>query len=281
MKEFNLTVDNYLFHGYEAGDKSFPSLICFHGMTGDSKSFFGLIEHLKEDFHLILLDLPGHGETEALNSEEDYRFSSMVIRLHQVIQLLTQRAFYIIGHSWGADLALNFAKNFPGIVKGLVLIDGGYLFPEQIDSLTKEKALSDWEEYIETSQYRSWDEVVKTYEKYTTKTWDNKLNTIISSNFKKVENNYVLSADHFSLLSTIKAFYLEPCSTTYNNIKCPVLLFHSTIPETDLSRNRGILKIKSSIENIKTIGIDNTKHNIHWDCPEIVADEILGWANNG
>jgi pimeloyl-ACP methyl ester carboxylesterase len=279
VKEFNVSVDNYTFHGFELGDNGSPSLVCFHGMTGDSNSFLGLIEYLKEDFHLILLDLPGHGETDALKSEEDYRFSSLVKRIYQVIQKLINRSFYILGHSWGADLALNCAKIYRDKIKGLILIDGGYAFPEEINGLTKDKALSDWEKYIVSSKYSSWDGVIKTYQEYTTKSWDNKLDAIISSNFKKVDNNYVLTADRLSLLSTIKAFYLEPCSTTYKLIKCPVILFHSTIPETDLSRNRGIKKISETIENVKVLGIKNTKHNVHWDDPKTVAEEILVWRN--
>jgi pimeloyl-ACP methyl ester carboxylesterase len=278
LKEFKKTIDNHTFCGYECGDSSLPSLVCLHGMTGDSKTFLGLIEYLKEEFHLILLDSPGHGETEPLKDEDDYRFSSLVKLMNKVVQQLTDTPFYILGHSWGADLALHFAKVFPEKVKGVILIDGGYVFPEHINGVTEEKALTAWKEYIESSNYHSWDEIVKVYQAYTTRKWDKSLDAIISSNFKKVKDKYVLKADTFSLLSTIKAFYKEPCSTTYDRIKCPVLLFHATIPELDESRNMGIQKIKDSIRNIKIIGIENTKHNIHWDCPDIVANEILLWT---
>ncbi len=277
MKEFKITVDNYTFHGYELGDDSRPLLVCLHGMTGDSKSFSGLNEYLVNDFHLILLDNPGHGETDPLKLEKDYKFSSLVKRINQVIQKISNKPFYMLGHSWGADLALNFTKIYPNKIRGLILIDGGYVFPEHVDGMSEEKALMGWKQYIESSKYSSWDEVVKTYQNYTTKQWNTNLNSIITSNFKKIKDNYILKADKFSILATIKAFYKEPCSTTYNSIGCPVLLFHATIPTTDSSRSRGIQKIKKSINDIKIIGIENTKHNIHWDCPNTVAKEILSW----
>jgi len=277
LKEFKITVDNYTFHGYELGDDSRPLLVCLHGMTGDSKSFSGLNEYLVNDFHLILLDNPGHGETDPLKLEKDYKFSSLVKRINQVIQKISNKPFYMLGHSWGADLALNFTKIYPNKIRGLILIDGGYVFPEHVDGMSEEKALMGWKQYIESSKYSSWDEVVKTYQNYTTKQWNTNLNSIITSNFKKIKDNYILKADKFSILATIKAFYKEPCSTTYNSIGCPVLLFHATIPTTDSSRSRGIQKIKKSINDIKIIGIENTKHNIHWDCPNTVAKEILSW----
>ncbi|MCC2252247.1 alpha/beta fold hydrolase [Virgibacillus sp. AGTR] len=245
MKEFKITIDNHTFYGYECGNQSAPSLICLHGMTGDSNSFGGLAEYLKDDFHLIFLDSPGHGKTPPLEHEEDYIFSSLV--------------------------------------KRMILIDGGYVFPEHVEGLTKEKALSAWEEYeeyIDTAVYSSWKDVVDTYQAYTTKKWNNHLDHIIISNFDKVDGKFKLKADTFSLLSTIKAFYIEPSSSTYESIKCPTLFFHATVPIEDDSRTEGIKKIKKGIERVKVVGINNTKHNLHWDSPKKVSDEIIGWMSS-
>jgi len=90
LKDFEKTVDDYTFHGYEIGDSSLPTIVCLHGLTADSKSFFGLIEYLKNDFHLILLDNPGHGESQSLNLEQDYMFSSIAKRIYRVILDLCQ-----------------------------------------------------------------------------------------------------------------------------------------------------------------------------------------------
>ena len=277
LKEFNHVVDNVTFHGYEIENSNLPALICLHGMTSDSKSFLGLIDLLKSDFHLILLDLPGHGETEELTEEKDYQFSSVVKRVHSVIQKRIKKPFYLLGHSWGADLALHYGAEFPDEINGIVLIDGGYAFPEQVDGMTEGKALESWKEYIDSSQYSSWNEVLKDYQQFTTRQWDDNLDAIVYSNFKKVESKYILRADRKSLLATIKAFFIEPCSKTYQHIKCPVLLFHSTIPDNDPTRDKGINRIKKELYDIKVIGIKNTKHNIHWDCPEKVAYEIKIW----
>lgn len=277
MKEFNISVDGYTFHGCEYGDNSLPSLVCLHGMTGDLNSFSGLIEYLINDFHLILIDNPGHGETESLKLEEDYLFSSLAKRIYQVIQNITNKPFYMLGHSWGADLCLNLAKIFPNKVSGVILLDGGYAFPEHVDGLTEEKALIDWKEYVESSIYGSWDEVVKEYQSYTTRQWDSNLNSLIASSFKKVEDNYIFKADVFSISAIIKAFYKEPCSTTFDSIQCPVLLLHATILPTDSARKKGVLEIKKGIKALKVIGIEDTQHQLHWDYPDKVANEILLW----
>lgn len=279
MKESIVTVDDHTFTIYEVGAKHLPTLVCLHGMTGDASSFNELAGYLRNDFHLILLDLPGHGETDTLKSEEDYLFSSLGERIMGVISRVTTEPVYVLGHSWGADLSLHTAKQYPHQIKGLILIDGGYVFPEMVEGYTKEKAHSDWVEYIDSSRYQSWTDVVNIYQEYTTRPWDPQLEEIISSNFVVVDDHYQLRADRDSLLATIKAFYHEPCSTTYQEIECPVLFFHATIPVSDPARQKAIEKLHQSVRRVKVVGIENTKHNVHWDSPERVAGEVLGWVN--
>ncbi|MCA0147316.1 alpha/beta hydrolase [Rossellomorea vietnamensis] len=280
MNEVKISIDHHTFTIYEIGDKHLPTLVCLHGMTGDSKSFIELTGYLLNDFHLILLDLPGHGETEPLGSEEDYLFSSLANRIMGVIMRMTSGPVYVLGHSWGADLSLHIAKQYPHQIKGLILIDGGYVFPEMIEGYKKEKALSDWAEYIDSSRYQSWTDVVNIYQEYTTRPWDPQVDGLISSNFVIVDGQYQLRADRDSLLATIKAFYHEPCSTTYQGIECSVLFFHATIPVSDTAREKAIEKLLRSVRRLKIVEIENTKHNVHWDCPERVAGEISEWMNN-
>jgi pimeloyl-ACP methyl ester carboxylesterase len=104
LKEFTRTINQYTFHGYEYGEKKLPTIVCFHGLTGDARSFLYLAEHFKGKFHLILIDQPGHGMSDPLVSEEEYHFSSLVKKLYRLIEEKASESFYIIGHSWGGDL---------------------------------------------------------------------------------------------------------------------------------------------------------------------------------
>lgn len=130
MQAFRTKIGNYELQGYEYGDSKQPVLVCLHGMTGDSKSFLGLIDFLKHDFRLIFIDGPGHGESDPFDREEDYSFSSLAKLIHQIVEEKTPEPYYILGHSWGADIALQIARRFPEKIEGLILLDGGYVFPE-------------------------------------------------------------------------------------------------------------------------------------------------------
>ncbi|MFD1737320.1 alpha/beta fold hydrolase [Bacillus salitolerans] len=279
MREFIKEISDHRFHGYEYGTNLRPTVVLLHGMTSDTNSFHGLIEFLKDDFHILTLDLPGHGETPPLLTEKDYHFSSLAEKIYSVVQEFTRLPFFLLGHSWGADLSLHLAALYPDKIKGMILLDGGYVFPEHTD-LSLKQALIGWDEYYHSTVFESWDLVKKSYQEYTTKIWDERLDQTVSSNFIKADGKYQLRANKESLLSTIKAFYFQPCSSTFHLIHCPVLLIHATLPKKDPSRERGIEAIRKGIGHIRVVGIPNTKHNPHWDVPELIASEVMKWKSS-
>ena len=46
---------------YEWGEPGLPALVCLHGVTSHGRHFTKLAERLAERFHVIALDLRGHG----------------------------------------------------------------------------------------------------------------------------------------------------------------------------------------------------------------------------
>ena len=48
------------------GDKSNPQIICFHGLGSTKLSFIEMAEFLKDKYHVVSFDLPGHGKHQIL-----------------------------------------------------------------------------------------------------------------------------------------------------------------------------------------------------------------------
>ncbi|WP_158598267.1 alpha/beta fold hydrolase [Falsibacillus albus] len=276
MQPFMLKGDGHEYHGYCGGDSNKPLMVLHHGMTADALAYSSLLEELKEQFHFILLDSPGHGRTPPYLNEEKYHFTELSKNIFRIIAKLSKSTFILVGHSWGGDLCLHIAKNFQERVLGVVLLDGGYVFPDYA-SLTKHQSLNAWKEYLKNNIYDNWNEVISVYQDYTTKKWDEALNATIASSFKYQQGKFMLISEEFTLLSIIKAFYFELCSSVHRFVQCPVLLIHATIPFIDTSREDAIENIKKSITNLSVLSISNTKHNPNWNHPELVAEEIFKW----
>lgn len=262
------------------GNSRNPTIVCLHGLAGSANySFAELSKKLSNHFHLILIDQPGHGKSTSFKNEEDYLFSNLASWYEKVFDSILDKPFYILGHSWGADVALHYVKDFPDKIKGIILLDGGFTFPEFQKEMTFSTAYEGWSTYIDNANYGNWEEILAEYSTYT-KRWNAAIEQSLTSIFSKKEK-YELIASKFTILSIIKAFFKEPFSTTYPYIRLPILLIHATEPkELHAAREKGIAQLKKDIKETTIIKIEDTGHMIQWDNAEEVSSEIIKWVNN-
>lgn len=90
-----LLSDEYnIINYYEVGDKRKPLIVCLHGLAGNATyTFDQLCSLLRKDFHLIMVDQPGHGGTSPLNRDSDYLFSSLASGYNHLLVKLQKSLF--------------------------------------------------------------------------------------------------------------------------------------------------------------------------------------------
>ncbi|WP_421157831.1 alpha/beta fold hydrolase [Aeromonas dhakensis] len=103
----------------EQGDK--PLLLALHGWLDNSASFVPLAPYLTH-FHLVCVDLPGHGRSDHKNAP--YVFVDWLDDLYQITQAAGWSRFVLLGHSLGALIASAYAGVFPEQVERLILLEG-------------------------------------------------------------------------------------------------------------------------------------------------------------
>lgn len=262
----------------ESSDK--PIIVCLHGLAGSAiYSFSELSKQLGYHFQLLLIDQPGHGNSTPFTREEEYLFSSLAGWYDKVLASLLSKPFYLLGHSWGADVALHYAKYYPEKVKGIILLDGGFTFPEFQEEMTFSFALDGWDSYMDQAKYDTWEDIIREYRTFT-KRWNETIEQSVSSIFVKKER-YELIASKFTVLSIIKAFFNEPFTTAYPFIKSPLLLLHATEPgELEEARSKGISQLKNDIQDASIISMNQTGHMIQWDKPDEVSNLIIKWVKS-
>jgi pimeloyl-ACP methyl ester carboxylesterase len=278
MKHQKMELDGKTVSYDEAGNRKKPVLICLHGLAGSAAySFSELSQKLSAYFHLILIDQPGHGRSSSFPNEEDYLFSNLAAWYEKVFSTLVDKPFYILGHSWGADVALHYAKHYPDKVNGIILLDGAFTFPLYQDDMTFETAYEGWNSYLDNANYSNWENILREYRNYT-KRWNPTIEQSVSTIFNKNET-YELIASKNTILPIIQAFFSEPFTDAYPVIKSPLLLIHATEPaELDGARLEGIALIMNNVKDATIISLANTGHMIQWDKPEEVASEIIKWV---
>lgn len=96
------------------------ALVFLHGSWADGDQWLPVVESLSEDYHCIVPDLLGFGDSDRPTAHQSIELQ--VESLAEYLELLKLRQVYLIGHSVGGWIAASYALHYPNQVKGLVLI---------------------------------------------------------------------------------------------------------------------------------------------------------------
>src|SRR5262249_62076533 len=103
------------------GDPALPPLVIVHGLRDHSHSFDDLARGLLDRFHVLALDLRGHGDSE---TTPYYAFGHFVLDLHNLVRALRLQRPILVGHSMGGEIVTRLAGAFPDLPSRVVLIEG-------------------------------------------------------------------------------------------------------------------------------------------------------------
>ncbi|MDZ7633767.1 MAG: alpha/beta hydrolase [Bacteroidales bacterium] len=95
------------------------TLVLLHGYleTGDVWQPFA--DMLSEEFRIVTVDLPGHGDSEVKGQVHSMEFLARAVRA--VMSDAGENRVLMIGHSLGGYVTLAFAELFPELLSGFVL----------------------------------------------------------------------------------------------------------------------------------------------------------------
>lgn len=106
----------------QAGARSAPPLLLIHGLGDDAhRDWAPVIEALARRFHVVVLDLPGFGASEALAG--GYSFAGLASAIVEALDRVGIARAHVVGHSLGGAVSLYFAHAYPSRVERLVLVD--------------------------------------------------------------------------------------------------------------------------------------------------------------
>ncbi len=117
-----IQVNGIKFHVQQMGKKG-PPVVMLHGLFIGSMTtwYFSTAPLLKKMHKVLLFDLRGHGKTE--KAQSGYDLDTMAKDLESLTSYYYDQPVILIGHSYGALVALRFAQNHPYLVKRLVLVE--------------------------------------------------------------------------------------------------------------------------------------------------------------
>jgi pimeloyl-ACP methyl ester carboxylesterase len=122
-----IDIDGVRLHYVERGNGR--PLVLFHGSGSMIQDFeaSGLIDLAAQNYRVIVFDRPGFGHSLRPRTVVWTPEAQADLFIKALDRLHVQQAI-VLGHSWGASVAISLAKRHPAFVEALVLASG-YFFP--------------------------------------------------------------------------------------------------------------------------------------------------------
>jgi pimeloyl-ACP methyl ester carboxylesterase len=99
-----------------------PDVVMVHGITGNLAVWhLHLVPALSDRFRVLTYDLRGHGHSDA--PADGYSPDAMAGDLLELLDVLEIERPSLVGHSYGADIALYLAANHPERVREVIAIE--------------------------------------------------------------------------------------------------------------------------------------------------------------
>jgi pimeloyl-ACP methyl ester carboxylesterase len=116
----DIQVEGRRWRYYTAGDPEAPHLLMVHGFRSSARFFRPTMLSLCDRWHVVAPDLPGHGDSEPWDPEEDVVEQWTLLK--GFLGAMSIDRMDIIGASRGGAVALQLAAHLPHLVHRLVLI---------------------------------------------------------------------------------------------------------------------------------------------------------------
>ena len=136
LERKSISVDNFSWVYLESEEQSNkPVALLLHGFAAEKDNWTRMARFL-EDCHVIIPDLPGHGETTFIAGEL-YGFDKQSLRLAKFIDALGLKQFHLVGNSMGGGIAALYAYRHPHKVLTLSLVDAVGFYGKEPSKLEK------------------------------------------------------------------------------------------------------------------------------------------------
>jgi pimeloyl-ACP methyl ester carboxylesterase len=259
-----------------------PHIVLIHGLASTQRIWDLVIPRLERSFRVTTFDQRGHGESSKPTT--GYGFDDVTKDLGALLRAIGARKPILVGHSYGANVAIEYATRHPRTVAGLMSVDGG------MGSISE---IMDWKEareFLAPPRYAGAPFAVmrKMVKDNVGSRWSEAMEPIVRSFYLIDDRDRVkprLSrANHMRIL---RAMYEQKPKELLAKLRIPVLMYSAKPRAHVLLDERGFYEMKR--DSVKRIRAANTAVKVEWitsihdiplDRPRELAARIARFARH-
>jgi esterase len=256
-------------------------IILLHGLASSCRIWDFTAPLLAERFHTFAVDQRGHGLSDKPGS---YTFAEVTGDLAAFIDALGLERPVIVGHSWGAGVALRFAADRPDIPSAIALIDGGFV--ERSPSQTWEKAEVMMRppeiDGVPVERFvgfmKNWPDIAPL--------WSDQLSEMILSNLDVREGKVYRRLPIPDHMKIAREIWEQDTALLWDRVRCPVLMVpalkESQDPRASLwtkAKLQGIETAKTLVRDVRVAPMEDTIHDVPIQRPKQLAAAIIDFVD--
>ena len=260
-----------------------PSILLVHGLASNARIWDLLAPLLAPNFRLVALDQRGHGLSD--KPDDGYDLATIAGDLARAIVALGWSRPLVVGHSWGANVALQFAADHPDLPAGIVLLDGGTnelasVMPleETLERLAPPRlAGTPRAEFLERLRGR-----------WTNGVLSQAVEEAIMGNFAlDAEDRIAPHLTYENHLQIVHGLWEQRPPQLFAHVVCPTLIIPAELSPADQRaaewidlKRRAVAVAEATMEHARVVWAHDTIHDVQLQRAEWLASELAAFARS-
>ncbi len=250
--------------------------LMLHGLASNALTWSFVAQRLAAaGHHVFAIDQRGHGLSQKPDSGYDY--DTITDDLNKTIKSLGLVKPVLAGQSWGGNVLLEFAARFPGLARGFVFVDGGFL---ELGSR------GSWEEVSQALKPPPLNgmpgDLLRQRIQAGHPGWSDAVVDATMGNFEWLAGGRIrphLSLEHH--MAILRAMYDQPTRALYAKVQEPVLICAADDgSEWAKIKRSQLTEAQAEIRNSQVIWFKDAAHDIHQDRPDELTEAILQFSSS-
>ncbi|GLV58017.1 hypothetical protein KDH_48510 [Dictyobacter sp. S3.2.2.5] len=272
---------------YEDASDDIP-VVLLHGLAATADTWRLTAEYLYQRHPLLAFDLRGHGLST--QPETGYDLTTIAEDIISGMATLGLGQVAVVGHGWGARVALVLAARHPALVSHLVLVDCPHVEPRHWPGMTRERFIR---EKATSELYASRAAYLQALRTEMPFTWTPEIERIVQTYIIELPDGTVQERLRASQQCAIReSLWEDRALSYYSKLSCPVLLVPAAsqpVPgeepperlehadEFAAAKGQMAAQVARAIQHCSVLWMPETAHDIQLQRPQVLGEAILNF----
>jgi pimeloyl-ACP methyl ester carboxylesterase len=260
-----------------------PAILLVHGLASNTRIWDLLAPLLAPNFRLAAIDQRGHGLSD--KPDDGYDLPTIAGDLAGAIGALGWSRPLVVGHSWGANVALQLAADHPDLPAGIVLLDGGTNELASVMSLeeTLERLAPPRLAGMPRAEF-----LERVRSRWVSGMQSQAVEGAIMGNFAiDAEDRISPHLTYENHLKIVRGLWEQRPTQLFARVACPTLIIPAELPPADPQaaewlerRRRAVAVAEAAIPHARVVWAHDTIHDVQLQRPEWLAEELAVFARS-